>query len=199
MPRRCTICEHAQRQDIDKALVSGESLRSLKARFGVSASALSRHRKSHLAPLLAQVASGHETAGPAPPPSNGHKGKTNEPIDSVRDAHASELLRHRRSLEAVEAVHALDVVQQLKAVNGACLEVLAKARAREKSGTLLQAVDRIHRQIEIQSRLLSSVPESTDASVESRWPEIRNVLVEALGPHPDAMRAVAEALSRVGA
>ena len=29
MPRTCTICTHAQRQEIDSALLSGDSLRDI--------------------------------------------------------------------------------------------------------------------------------------------------------------------------
>ena len=44
MPRRCTICTHPQREEIDRALVEGESFRNMARRFGVSLGALHRHR-----------------------------------------------------------------------------------------------------------------------------------------------------------
>jgi IS30 family transposase len=52
MDNRCTVCTHASRAEIDRALMAGYSLRSLAAQYGVSASALSRHLK-HLDRALA--------------------------------------------------------------------------------------------------------------------------------------------------
>jgi hypothetical protein len=46
MPRasRCTICRHPARQRIDQALASGDSLREIAQREGLSKSVLGRHR-----------------------------------------------------------------------------------------------------------------------------------------------------------
>jgi transposase-like protein len=56
MPRICTICAGAQREEINTALVSHESIRAISRRFGVSASALQRHRASHLPATLVKAA-----------------------------------------------------------------------------------------------------------------------------------------------
>ncbi len=45
MPRKCTICTHPRREEIDRGLVEGESFRSIAERFGVSLGALHRHRE----------------------------------------------------------------------------------------------------------------------------------------------------------
>ena len=47
MPRACTICTHNQRGKIEQALLKGESVRVVAARFGTSTSTLQRH-KAHL-------------------------------------------------------------------------------------------------------------------------------------------------------
>ncbi len=52
MDIRCTVCNHASLKEIDQALMAGYSLRPLAVRYGVSASALSRHLK-HLDRALA--------------------------------------------------------------------------------------------------------------------------------------------------
>jgi len=44
MPRPCSICNHAERKDIDVALKAGEKLKELAGWYGVSTAALSRHR-----------------------------------------------------------------------------------------------------------------------------------------------------------
>ena len=48
MPRKCTVCQNLQREAIDKALVSCESIRDIAGRFEISRAALDRHKKSHL-------------------------------------------------------------------------------------------------------------------------------------------------------
>ena len=42
--KRCTVCAHPRRKKIDSALASGTSLRDVSGQFGVSKSALDRHR-----------------------------------------------------------------------------------------------------------------------------------------------------------
>ena len=55
MPRTCTICQHPQRAAIDKALVAGQSYRSIAQHFAASPDAVLRHKESHLRDLLAEA------------------------------------------------------------------------------------------------------------------------------------------------
>lgn len=55
MPRTCTICTHADRQAIDRALVEGQSFRTIAHQWGVSLDALKRHKRDHLPPSLAKA------------------------------------------------------------------------------------------------------------------------------------------------
>ena len=48
MPQTCTICRHQRRNEIDGALVEGESLRNIAKRTGTSATALHRHKAQHI-------------------------------------------------------------------------------------------------------------------------------------------------------
>ncbi len=45
----CTVCQHPQRELIDRALLAGASQKMLAWRHGLSAAALSRHKKHLLA------------------------------------------------------------------------------------------------------------------------------------------------------
>lgn len=52
MARHCTICKHAERTEIDKALIEGVSLRNIAKRFGITEAAVFRHNKGHLTEAL---------------------------------------------------------------------------------------------------------------------------------------------------
>ena len=52
MARHCTICASEHRDEIDRALVLGESSYAIASRFAVSASAVQRHSKRHVSPSL---------------------------------------------------------------------------------------------------------------------------------------------------
>jgi hypothetical protein len=54
MPRLCSICTHPARATIDDGLVTGQSLRALSAAYGLSKSAVDRHKDSHLPALREQ-------------------------------------------------------------------------------------------------------------------------------------------------
>jgi hypothetical protein len=48
MPRRCTVCDHPQRHNIDEALVTGAPYRSVAKQFSLSESAVYRHKTEHV-------------------------------------------------------------------------------------------------------------------------------------------------------
>ena len=53
MPQICTICRHEKRDDIDRALLDGESFRNIARRTATSATALCRHKTQHIPRSLA--------------------------------------------------------------------------------------------------------------------------------------------------
>ena len=55
MPRRCTICDHTERDQIDRALVRGAAFRHIAARYDVSTTALQRHKAEHLPAALVRA------------------------------------------------------------------------------------------------------------------------------------------------
>jgi transposase-like protein len=102
MPRRCTVCDHPESHSIDEALVSGESYRSVAKRFGLSESAVYRHKAEHL---------------PA------HLLKAKE-IEEV--AQADDLLEQVRSLQA----HALDILERAEKTGDLRTALAAISQAR---------------------------------------------------------------------
>ena len=62
MPRRCTICNHPQREGIDEALVAGEAFRNIAQRFAASPDAVYRHQQGHLPQALVQAKEASEVS-----------------------------------------------------------------------------------------------------------------------------------------
>ncbi len=62
MPRSCTVCEHPKREKIDRALVGETSNLSVSSLFGVSESAVRRHKANHLPATLAKAHEAGEAA-----------------------------------------------------------------------------------------------------------------------------------------
>ncbi|MDP9458365.1 MAG: hypothetical protein M3Q60_21885 [Actinomycetota bacterium] len=61
MPRRCTICAHESRTEIDRALVARQPYRAIACRYGVGRESLRRHEE-HLPETLALAEKARETA-----------------------------------------------------------------------------------------------------------------------------------------
>ena len=63
MPRVCTVCIHAEREAIDRALVAGEAARTLASRYvTIGRMAMQRHKDEHLPPTLAQAQQAQDAA-----------------------------------------------------------------------------------------------------------------------------------------
>lgn len=95
---------------------------------------------------------------------------------------------------------ALDVVAQLKSINGAALAVLQAARASGDHDLALKAIDRLQRQIELQAKLLGELADgpTVNITLAPEWVNVRTVILAALGPYGEARAAVATALARLG-
>jgi hypothetical protein len=62
MPRSCTVCEHPEREAIDRALVGGASNRSVASLYDVSEAAVRRHKANHLPAKLVMAQKASEVA-----------------------------------------------------------------------------------------------------------------------------------------
>jgi transposase-like protein len=102
MPRRCTVCGHHKRHSIDEVLVSGAPYRSVAKRFGLSESAVYRHKVEHL---------------PA------HLLKAKEVEEAAR---ADDLLEQVRSLQA----HALGILERAEKTGDLRTALAAISQAR---------------------------------------------------------------------
>ena len=117
----------------------------------------------------------------------------------------SAVARHREHLpkqlvkaqEQEDVSQAIDVVRQLKAINGATLAILKEARADKDGELALKAVDRIQRQLELQAKLLGELQQegTINVTVSPEWVSLRAVILSAVTPYPEAARAVVMALA----
>ena len=62
MPRTCTVCQHAKRNEIDAALIEHRPYRDIARRFGPSKDALVRHHDNHLPAALVKAKDAAEVA-----------------------------------------------------------------------------------------------------------------------------------------
>ncbi len=63
MPRSCTVCTHPKREEIDRALVGGESAAEIAGRYRtVGERAVRRHRSNHLPAELVMAEKAAEVA-----------------------------------------------------------------------------------------------------------------------------------------
>ena len=119
---------------------------------------------------------------------------------AIRDHKANHLkVRMLKAVEKREEADirtAIDVVGQLKAINGAALSVLKSARDANDGDLALKAIDRIQRQIELQAKLIGELQQegTTNIIVNPEWVQIRTALMVALTPFPEAAQAVAGTL-----
>ncbi len=102
-----------------------------------------------------------------------------------------------KAQEQTDVRQAIDVVAQLKAINGATLAILKEARADKNGELALKAVDRIQRQLELQAKLLGELQQegTINVTLSPEWLSIRAVILTAISPYPEAAQAVRRALS----
>ena len=110
MPRACTICGHAARTEIDKALAGGASNRSLASLYDVSEAAVRRHAKNHLPAKLVLAQEAAEVA------------EADDLLDQVRDLQARTLAILEASEASREHRTALSAIREARSN----LELLAK-------------------------------------------------------------------------
>ncbi len=110
MPRRCTVCDHLQRHSIDEALVGGAPYRSVAKRFGLSESAVYRHKTDHLPAHLLKAREVEEAA------------RADDLLDQVRNLQTHVLGILERAEKAGDLRTALAAISQARGN----LELLAK-------------------------------------------------------------------------
>src|SRR5215218_7941439 len=158
MPRSCTVCEHADREAIDRALVGDSSNLSVSSLFGVSESAVRRHKANHLPAKLVMAQAAEEVA------------------------------------------QADDLLGQVQDLQARTLAILEAAEGSREHRTALAAIREARSNLELLAKLLGELDERpvVNLLISPEWLELRAVIITALEPHPQALRAVVGALESGG-
>ena len=111
MPRSCSVCSHTKVEEINKALVLGESAAEIAGRYRtIGERALRRHRSNHLPATLAKAHEAEEVA------------QADDLLDQVRDLHARTFDVLDKAEVAGELRTALSAIREARGN----LELLAK-------------------------------------------------------------------------
>ncbi len=169
MPRVCKICTHDQREAIERALVNGTPLRDIAGQFGISRSALDRHKENHLAAGVVKAKAAEEVAH----------------ADSVLD-------QIRVICERTERLYQVSEGILSKAYKANDLRT-ALGAVREANSCNKEA----RNNMELLAELTKELDRNTTVNVlvAPEWAAVQSALYEALRPYPDARVAVAERLT----
>jgi superfamily I DNA/RNA helicase len=136
--KTCTICRRTpeEREAIEKALLSGEPLRTLGTRYGTSATSLWRHKMYHLPASLAKA---HEA---------GEAARADSLMEHVRnlDARAEQLYQHALAIleEARASQDPTTAVKAIREATGVLKQLQNGAQLRAKLSGEMPSQERDH-------------------------------------------------------
>jgi regulator of sirC expression with transglutaminase-like and TPR domain len=171
VPRKCSVCAHEQRVEIDIALVSGEPYRDIARRYRVSKDALTRHKAEHLPAALLKA----------------------QAVEEV--AHADTVLDQIRAIAArTERLYAVSENILSKAYQADDLRT-ALGAIREANSCNKEARNNLELLAELTRELDRSA--SVSVTIKPEWLTLRTAILTVLTSHPEARSAVLTAITEV--
>ena len=127
MARACTVCVHAERDAIDRALVQRRSFRDIARQFGVSKDAAVRHHDEHLPATLIRARQADETVA------------ADDLLGQVRTlrGHALDILTATKAGEDKDYRVALGAIREARG----CVELFVKVRESEEMEARVAALE----------------------------------------------------------
>ena len=207
MKTPCSICVSEHRVEIDKALLRGASQRSTAKQFGVGASAVNRHvNKGHIPKAMEKARTRVEV-------------KAGDQIVEVIKSDAVAELQTADSLiaildetigtyKAIAAYHLKHIELDAQEADALATETMMPDKLREiqerraalhndSSRVGIQATRELNRSIELMLKARGDLVDRTEVIHTSpQWKRLKEILLTALKPYPDALRAVVAALQR---
>ena len=161
---QCTICNHPQRVEIEKALMAGKSYRAIAGQYGVSREAVGRHKRNgHIAEHIAKAAQKKEI----------------KRADSLKKIVEEQEEKERHEVASVDKL--LKIVEALLAE---CLGIVRGATAGDEN-TKLRAVREARETakllLEVQGELAAN-PVINITLIETQLNEIRALVLGDLCP-----------------
>ena len=213
--QRCTVCDHASKEAIDRALVEGDSDTGVAAHFrGLSPDAVRRHRQSHLPALLAEGAAVAKRADAFDTFQQLDQclervnllfGACDRWLRDPDDPTQYDIGPRAENLKVTyvergedgKAVRKKAALSELLArVAGEAPDVrLVETRHADPRELVLHTVKRLEGLVELFARIRGELPDTPVAILVSpAWVELRGRILCALEPYPEARRAVAAAV-----
>jgi len=176
MPRRCSIREHTECEAINEAIINNGPLRTTADRYGVSKTALIRHKQNHIPDLLAKAAGIRD-------------GK-----EMILAEAAAELVQAREDKEQAQADSLLRLVKQLITDTRGIYE---RAEGAGDLRTALQAIREARGNFELLGKLIGEIQEGVNLNFYASpdWAKLKALILLALEPYPEAKEARIHALS----
>ncbi len=136
-------------------------------------------------------------------------GASNRSVASLYDVSEAAVRRHKANhlpaklvmAQAAEEVAQADtLLDQIQDLQSRTLAILEAAESTNQHRTALSAIREARSNLELLAKLLGELDERpvVNLSVSPEWLELRAVIVGALEPHPQALRAVVGALESGG-
>jgi len=194
MARPCSICNHTERLEIDRLLLSGEPYRNIAKRFNVSIGGISRHKENHIGTDLRDV---HEAMIQAREEAlseikEGTKANELETLETIKDGLKDEIkgdIANRLEL-------CRDHFEQLKILRERAAMALERAESSDDSKATASFIRELRELIRLWGELegkLQSSPQITIVN-DPEWIEIRTLIITALDDYPEAKEAVVHAI-----
>lgn len=216
MSRRCAVCDHKARKQIDRLLIAGVSYRNISQLYtGFSKYSLSRHKREHIPELIAKAVKDREAAAVEEAKDlvgecNRYLREANDLLTAcsrwLRDPLTGEIILDPRDTEI--RVFYTDASSGTVVKRQALLaDLIAKIESKEKTvmvtgwryrhadprDLLLKSIDRGAKVVELLGRLSGELQILPDVEL------IIKLVVEALQPHPEAVERVLAGLREAGA
>ena len=170
---RCRVCQHADRARIELAMARGAGKRSTARAYGVSEASVWRHWQNHVP-------------------------------DKLKAARRVSVLKPGANLETLVNEESTSVLETLKIIRAALLWQLDQATQVEDRHGMAVLSAQLHKNLETVARLTGELVNRSEVVnvqlvLTQEYLELRNALVGALAPFPDARRAVAAVLHQIEA
>jgi len=163
--RPCSICTHAYHDKIDDAILAGASKTELATKYKVTWQSLMRHEKDHM--LTPRQ----------------YKEPERSPI------------RRAARRDSADPQNSVDIALELENLCLEAFDILEAAKAEGKAGMALDAIARATKTLEVLARVVGELKDvRINITVQPVWISLRQNIITALEPYPEARIAVARAI-----